>query len=100
MGMVCVSDLKAVCPHPLSLHFPESLSVPRFKLPQSGKERNSHQWMENEEKGGSWNRESTLYIASKMSFQDRIFVYFKAHLQALLALQPGNVSKILGLSFV
>lgn len=29
-----------------------------------------------------------------------LFVYFKAHLQALLALQQGNVSKILGPSFV
>lgn len=41
-------------------------------------------------------RESNLHITSKMSFLDRKFAYFKA----LLDLQQGNVSKILGPSFV
>lgn len=31
--------------------------------------------------------ESNLHVLSKMSLRDRNFVYFKAHFQALLALQ-------------
>lgn len=47
---------------------------------------------------GAERKQLTHYL--KMSFLDRNFAYFKAHLQALLALQQGNVSKILGPSFV
>lgn len=38
---VCVRFESRLSPHPVSLHFPVSRSVPRFKLKQAGKEGNS-----------------------------------------------------------
>lgn len=101
--MVCVRFKSSLSPLPPP--FPSLSSVPLSATFQTeaGRERERTLIRECRVSGrGAWSREkATNSLSLKRPCKTHtVFVYFKAHLQALLAPQQGNVSKILGPSFV